>query len=490
MSTENMKKVITILLLGLMTWSITALYADDINFPEIGDSAGALISPQQEFQIGQAFFWQMQQATDLIEDPEVNSYIQSLGYRLVSHSDAPYLRFTFFMIPDSSVNAFAAPGGFIGLHTGLILTTETEDELSSVVAHEIAHITQRHLLRSYEKASQRSFPMMMAMIGAALLGAVDGQAGLAAMAAVQAGGTQIQIDVTRANEKEADNIGMQTLVRSGFDAEAMPDFFERLQYASRFYTGSAVPEFLRTHPVTTSRIAEARGRVSAYPVRRQLSDPLQFYLMRERVRVLTTADMKELVRFYAGELTTGNSENEIATRYGYSLALTESGEYYKAREILQSLIDHDDDRLTYQLALANLEIEVGNLSTALQIYQEEQKLYPDDQALTLEQVKALLLAHLPEQAEQLLLRQLDLGTSPQQLYKLLAQATRDMGKRSQSHVWLAEYYYSAGHLGFAVDQLRLATEFAKGDEYQLAKINSKLRNVEITLAQIRELEQQ
>jgi len=477
-----MKKIIAILLMAVM-WPMAANHAADIDLPEIGDSAGALISPQQEFQIGQAFFWQIQHTSDLIEDPEINNYIQSLGYRLVNHSDAPALNFTFFVVRDSSVNAFAAPGGFIGIHTGLILTSDSEDELASVMAHEIAHITQRHLLRSYERSSQLNFPMMMAMIGAALLGAVDGQAGLAAMAAVQAGGTQMQIDFTRANEKEADNIGMQTLVRSGFEPEAMPSFFEKLQNASRLYTGNAVPEFLRTHPVTTSRIAEARGRAMAYPRQEQLSDPLQFYLMREKVRVITTENKKELTRFYAGKLTSGNSDSEIATRYGYSLALAETKSYTKARKILKTLIDQDHDRLTYQLALAKLEIAVGNLATALKIYQEEQKLYPDDQALTLEQVKALLLARLPNEAEKLLLKQLALGAPPQQLYELLAQATKAMGKQSESHVWLAEYYYSAGHLGFAAEHLRIAAEFAKGDEYQLAKISAKLRNVEIMLAQ-------
>lgn len=481
-----MRKIIVIALLGVLGWPLGVIQAADIELPEIGDSAGALISPQQEYQIGQAFFWRLQQSIDLIDDPELNSYLQTIGYRLVANSDAPSLPFTFFMVPDTSVNAFAAPGGFIGINSGLLLTSQTEDEMASVLAHEIAHITQRHLLRSFEKSKQMNLPMTVAMIAAALLGAADPQIGSAAVMAVQAGGVQAQLNFTRHNEREADNLGMLALVRSGFDAQAMPTFFERLQQSSRFYTGQAVPEFLRTHPVTTSRIADARGRAVRYPLKRQLGDTLQFYLMREKLRVMMTTDLKQLKKFYENSLETGSNLNDAATHYGYSLALLESGNFTQARKVLQPLIDQDGDRLSYQLALADIEIAVGRLSAALNIYQENQKLYPDDQALTLNQVSALLQANLPEKAAKLLLKQLDLGVPSRQLYKLLAQAKGDMGEKSQAHSWLAEYYYISGRLNQAADQLRLAADFAKGDEYQLAKISSRLRDIELTLAQMEE----
>ncbi len=481
-----MRKIIVILLLGLIAWPLAALNAAEINLPEIGDSAGALISPQQEYQIGQGFFWRIQQSVDLVDDPELTSYIQSLGYRLVSNSDAPHLPFTFFLVPDPSINAFAAPGGFIGMNSGLILTSQTEDEVASVLAHEIAHITQRHLLRSFEKSKQLNLATTIGLIAAVLLGAADPGAGSAALLAVQAGGVQAQLNFTRSHENEADSLGMLTLVRSGFDAQAMPAFFERLQKNSRFYSTNSVPEFLRTHPVTTSRIANARGRAVQYPLQRLLGDSLQFYLMREKLRVMTTTNLAELTNYYENALHVGNGLNEEATRYGYSLALSAGGNYTSARKQLQYLIDRDNDRLSYQIALADIEIAVGRLSTALQIYQLNQKLYPDDQALTLKQVAALLQANLPEQATTLLLKQLELGSPSAQLYKLLAQAKGRMGEKSQSHGWLAEYYYTAGRLEQAADQLRLAADFAKGDEYQLSKISSRLRELEITMAQLEE----
>jgi beta-barrel assembly-enhancing protease len=482
-----MKKTIAVVLLALISWPLNLIVADEIALPEFGDSAGALISPQQEYRIGQSFYWRIQQSTDLIEDPEINSYLQSLGYRLVAESSSPHLAFTFFMVPASSVNAFAAPGGFIGAHSGLVLASESEDELASVLAHEIAHVTQRHLLRGFEKQKNISTPMTAATIAAALLMAVDPKAGSAALMAVQAGGVQMQIDNTRQHEKEADNIGMQNLVRSGFDAHAMPSFFERLQRESRFYTGNAVPEFLRTHPVTTNRIAEARGRAASYPLQRQLSDPLQFYLMREKLRVMTVQNIDGLRQLYAETLKTGNSLNLTATRYGYSLALSKLGEYTKARAELQILIGEDNDRLSYQLALAEIEMAVGRLPAALAIYEDNQRLYPDDQALSLMQVKALIKAHLPEQAIKILHRQLELGHPSQVLYQQLAQAEGDLGNKSQSHSWLAEYYYSAGRITQATDQLRLAAKFAERDEYLLAKITARLREVELTLALMEEI---
>ena len=160
------------------------------------------------------------------------------------------------------------------------------------MAHEIAHVTQRHLIRSFEKSKQSSLPRTAALVGAILLAAVDAEAGVAAMTVLQASGAQARIDHTRIHEAEADNLGMLNLVKSGFDAHAMPTFFERLQQSSRFYTGNAVPEFLRSHPVTTSRIAEARGRAVTYPFKNQRKDNLQFYLMREKLRVMSTTNLR------------------------------------------------------------------------------------------------------------------------------------------------------------------------------------------------------
>ena len=406
MSRLAMRMRFVMMLVTLLVWPASYGYAAEIALPEIGDSAGALISPQQEYRIGQAFFWRLQQSVDLVEDPEINHYIKSLGQRLVTNSDEPALPFKFFMVPDPRVNAFAAPGGFIGVNAGLLLTSQEEDELASVLAHEIAHVTQRHLLRSLEKHQQGSIPRAAALLGAALLAAVDPQAGVAALTVVQASGVQSQIDHTRAHEAEADNLGMLNLVRAGFDAQAMPTFFERLQQSSRFYNSSSVPEFLRTHPVTTSRIAEARGRAVTYTRTGQRRDDLSFYLMREKLRVMTSTNLIGLKQHYISALAKGNNRNAIASRYGYALALTAMGDYSRARKEMRSLIEGDAERLTYQLALADIEQASGRLTKALNLYQANQRLYPNDYALSVKQAIALLQAHQPKRAARLLLTQL------------------------------------------------------------------------------------
>jgi predicted Zn-dependent protease len=481
-----MKKLIALMLSGFFAASVNVQSAD-IALPEIGDSAGAIISPEQEFRIGQSFFWRLQQSIDLLDDPEIENYLTLLGNRLVANSDAPERFYTFFMVPDTSINAFAAPGGFIGVNTGLLLASHTESELASVLAHEIGHITQRHILRSIEKQQQMSLPMTVAMIGAAILGVANPQLGTAAITAVQAGGVQLQIDFTRAHEKEADNAGMATLARSGFDTNAMASFFERLQAANRFQNGNGVPEFLRTHPVTISRIAEARSRALRYSITKQLGDDVSFYLMREKLKVMSVENLHELLVAYRHALSTGSNSSEIATRYGYSRALLANGEYTQAREVLAPLIESDPDRLSYQLLLAEIEIAVGNYRKALVIFEDFQRLYPDDYALSMIQAKALLMTNQPQQSYELLERQLEVGSNSRVVYKAMAQAKKAMGQNSAYHSWLAEFYFSSGQLRGAADQLRLAADYAKKqrDEYGLAKITARLRQVETAIEQMR-----
>ena len=459
----------------------------DIALPEMGDSAGALVSPVEEYQVGQSFYWTLQQSVTLVDDPEVNSYINSLGHRLVTNSDDPGRSFTFFVVPDNSVNAFAAPGGFIGIHTGLMLTSEAESELASVMAHEIAHVTQRHILRNFERSKRMSIPMTAAMIAAGLLGVADPSAGSAAIMAVQAGNVQMQLDYSRAHEAEADNLGMQTLVNAGFDPNAMPRFFERLQIAGRFYGGDQIPEFLRTHPITVSRIADARGRAANLEPRPQIRDTKKFYLMREKVRVMTSANLRELIKTYEDKLKENTTEDQSVTRYGYALALLKNSNYTQARDEINDLIDLDDNQLSYHLVLADIEIALGRMDAALAIYNDFQRVYPDDWALSIKQVQALLRANEPRKAITILQRQLDVGESSADLYRLLAKAYGDMGQKSKSHVWLAEHYHSSGQLMQAADQLRIAADYARGDEFELAKISSRLRQVETDIAMMEEI---
>ena len=207
----------------------------EIALPEIGDAAGGLLSAQLEQRIGVSFMRQVRQGMPVLDDALVNGYLQGVGQRLGRNSGDAQRGFDFFVVTDPTLNAFAGPGGNIGVHSGLILTTRTEDELASVLGHEIAHVTQRHLPRAFENQQRMTMPTIAAMLGAIILGAYGGgDAGVAAITAVQAGAVQNQIDFTRQNESEADRIGIQTLSAAGFDPKAMADFFERMHQATRF----------------------------------------------------------------------------------------------------------------------------------------------------------------------------------------------------------------------------------------------------------------
>ena len=218
-------KVLLSTLFVLILGSTQLLAVSTLDLPDIGDSTGAILSPEYERRLGQAFLNHVRRHTPILDDAEIETYIQSIGYRLVSNSDNNVQQFTFFVINDALINAFAAPGGIVGINAGVILNSDTESELAGVMAHEVAHVTQKHMARGAEAQSKMSLPMMAAMLGAILVATQNPEAGQAAIAAVQGGAAQAQINFTRANEKEADRIGMQLLTRSGFNPRGMPGFF-------------------------------------------------------------------------------------------------------------------------------------------------------------------------------------------------------------------------------------------------------------------------
>ena len=265
---------------------------------------------------------ELRASVDLIEDPEVEAYIQSLGYRLASRSGQRNLKFTFFVVNHPAINAFAAPGGFVGVNAGLVTTTQSESELAAVLAHEIAHVTQRHVARTFELADRASLSVLAGLVAAIVIGTQNPTAGVATAAAVQGGATQLLIDFTRANEKEADRVGIKILADAGLDPRAVPTFFQRLQEASKYY--SRPPEFLSTHPVTTNRIAEATQRAEDYPYR-QYEDSLAYHLVRSKLQVLSAESPQEAVKDFRSRLDSGKYLHLLGASYGYALALTMSG---------------------------------------------------------------------------------------------------------------------------------------------------------------------
>jgi beta-barrel assembly-enhancing protease len=450
--------------------------AQEINkiiLPDMGDSSGSLISPAQERELGNAFYRSLQGQLNINYDTEIQEYIQSIGQRLAANSDAPAIPFYFFVVLDNAINAFAGPGGYIGINSGLILNTESESELASVMAHEIAHVTQRHLYRAFESASQLSLPTAAATLAAILLGTQVPGLGQAALMAIQAGSIQQQINFTRSNEQEADRVGMQTLVQANYDPRSMPVFFQRLQQSSRYY-GRGIPEFLRTHPVTVSRISDTRGRAEKYPYK-QYPDSQAYRLTKAKLRVLTTKNDNDLLNYFKSMENQGTPQQRAAAHYGIGLSLFKKQHFKKAQKIFTQLYQEFPHQYHYLTGLARIAFETRDYSQALALFKKARQRFPSNRAIELEYISILLKTGHAEQARSLL--QAMVQKQKQQnpiIYRLLAQAYAEQGQQAEAHRYMAEYYYAAGNTEQAITQAKLARESKKVNFYLGAILDERL----------------
>jgi len=450
--------------------------ADPIELPDLGDASAAVISPAQERKLGEEFMRQARRSLAFVNDPEIAAYLDELGGRLVAHSDDPDTDFRFFAVQDSTVNAFAVPGGFIGVHTGLLLAAQSEAELASVLAHEIAHVTQRHIPRMLAE-QQRTLPAMAALLAAVLLAGRGAEGAVALTAATMA---QQGINFTRAAEEEADRIGIRLLAEAGFDPRAMPAFFERMQRINR-HNETNLPEFLRTHPVTTSRIADSRARAERYPYK-QVPDTLAFRLVQAKLRAAAPADPAEIARGFAHNLAQGRSAHAQAERYGYALALLRAREYAAARTQAQALVREAPDNMFYRTLQAEIELAAGRRDAGLALYARAYAREPGYYPLAVNYARALLAAQRARQAEPILRDALKRRPDDPVLYQLLSQASGALGNHAEAHRAMAEHYYLNGNAGAAIEQLELARRRAGDNYYLQASIDARLQAIRQELA--------
>ncbi len=453
---------------------------DEINvsdLPDFGDSAGAYISPEQERQLGKNFMREMRMHAPLVTDEEVEDYIQQVGLEVGKHSGY-YGDFHFFVLDSDVINAFAVPGGYVGVHSGLILDTQSESELASVLAHEISHLTQRHGARMIEAASNMSIPTLAAYLGAIVVMAIDPQAGMGALAAIGAAQQQYQLNFTRANEKEADRIGIELLHTAGFDTKAMAAFFERLQTATRYTDPKEIPEYIRSHPVTSNRIAEARERAEKMPSNTVREDSYEYQLVWQKLKVLSAPDPAQAKQDYEKMLREGSYKNETAARYGYVLALTEAGDFERARIELDKLRNAQPNITAFKLAAARLEQRAGRLGEALKLYDNARRKDPDSRAATYGYVTLLNNTGRAAESRQVLRDFAGGEEHDPRYYKLLAEAEERTGDNVNSHYDLAEYYRSVGELELATEQLKLAQTQADISHYQRMRIDARLAEIE------------
>lgn len=442
------------------------------NLPSLGRSNTAL-SELDEKRLGRDFILKARRSMTFIDDPELTQYITDLGNRIAGAGDEPGSDFHFYLIRNNALNAFAVPGGHIAMNTGLIMATQTESELASVMAHEVAHVTQHHLARMLEGQKHQGLKMLGALAAAILLG---GQAGQAAVVAANASAIENQLEYNRSFEKEADAIGIQTLARAGYDPGGMPAFFERLQRWSRVYESGA-PEFLRTHPLTTDRIADSKVRADSYASAGNL-DQSDFYHVRAKIRAVFSDNAGTTAERFASNLEAEDYENQDAERYGYALALSEAGRHDRALEVIEELVKQNPESVRHQTAHANILMEAGRYDPALAVFERAHEQWPEHRALGLYYSSALIqIKHFAE-AKSILKKLLLKDKDDPRVYSLLARAEGEMGNSLVAHQNLAEYYYLRANLSEALRQLKLAEKYAGDSDYAKASIEARIEDIE------------
>jgi beta-barrel assembly-enhancing protease len=448
------------------------------SLPDLGDVSQAVFSPAIERRLGESIMEQVRADRSYLDDPVSVDYLNVLGNRLVAASPDSRQSFEFFLLDDSQVNAFALPGGFIGVHTGLMFTAQTESELAGVLAHEVAHVTQRHIARMIASEEKSQLTALAALAIGILAARSNSQVGQAVIAGSQAAAIQSQLNFSRDNEREADRVGVGILEKSGLDVRAMPVFMERLQRASRVYETNA-PAYLRTHPVTTERIADLQNRteVIAY---RQIPDNQEFQIVRARLRAIT-GDPRQVVAFFEDGLKERRFINEAASRYGFALALLRAKDITRASRELSTVEQAVPGLAAVAVLRGQLLTASGDVTAALAHYVAALKEHPRYRALVYDYAELLVANRQPETALRTLDAELQYAPEDGKLYALQAQSYAAQGKRLLQHKAQAEAYVRRGQIGAAVEQLQIASRAGDGDFYQLSSVEARLRELRAQL---------
>lgn len=460
-----------------------AVLADGL--PDLGEASRADLSPQMERRIGETIMRDIRlREPAYIDDVEVAAYLNVLGARLSAATPEAGQSFEFFALRDATLNAFALPGGYIGVHSGLILAAQTESELAGVLSHEIAHVTQKHLARLMGKQNQAQVAQWLAMAVAILAARSNSNVSQAAMATGAAAGVQTMLNYTREFEREADRIGIQTLERAGFDVRGMASFFERMQKFGRLYENNA-PGYLRTHPLTVERISDMENRILQAHYR-QVADSLEFQLVRAKLRA-NQGDPRDAIADFESQLRERKYHSETAARYGLAVAQMRARDYAAVEREVAELRRLKASSPMIDTLATDVKKAEGDLGGALKLYQEARVRHPRNKALLYGQVDALLAAGRRQEALRTATEELQLTPSDAALHGLQAKSYAALGKRLQQHRAQAELYVLQGQLVAAIQQLELAQKAGDGDFFEHSQVDARLR--ELRARQLEEMKQ-
>ncbi len=441
-----------------------------IDLPQLGNPADVALSPANEAKIGKEIAGQLYNFNYILEDAEIAEYLTSIGWKLAANGgENTPPSFQFFLIADPRINAFALPGAYVGINAGLLLAASNESELAGVMGHEEAHVTQRHAARGENDNKVSTIATWLAVLAAIIAGSANPNVIIGAISLGQGINYNRQVSYTRGNELEADRLGIRTLAAAGYDPNGMASFFARLEQQTRLY-GNHLPEILLTHPVNTTRIAEAQERAAQYP-KRDYKDSADFAFMRARVRVLLSDTLSEVAGFFIGEINAGNDTPE--NRYGLALALSRSGQATQAQATLAPLLEANPKQATLNLLQAEILIAQNKTSEGLAAYSRTLAIYPRFAPAILEYADALINAGRPDEARQVLLsHEQALGTRVD-TYRLLSAAARASGNTAEAQYQQGIYLYQRGDIRSALQQINAGLSVASISSQDRARLSAK-----------------
>ncbi|RTE65672.1 M48 family peptidase [Amphritea opalescens] len=465
------------LLAGILSLSaVSPIQANEL--PLIANSS-ATISLEQEYQLGRTWARMLRGSAAEYGDPLLVNYIDGLLWKIAANSQLQDHRLALIVLDTAALNAFAVPGGVVGINAGLLLSAQDEQEFASVIAHELAHLSQRHYAQQLEE-SRRNTPLLLAgILASILIASADSQAGMAGITSSMAAGQQASINFTRRNEQEADRIGMLNMANSGFDPYAMPRMFSRLQRSSRFL-GQNPPEFLLTHPVTESRIADAENRASQLPKPTYKKQGYDYQLLKKRVEVYYTKDINQLIKGY--QLSAADDQ---LSNYGLALALIKKGDYSQAKTALKSLPSNLQQHLYIRLTYAELALAAGETQDALRQMEQLDKLYPDSYPVRQRYAKALSANRQYKKAARILSELSQRFPDNSFIWYELAETQGLAGNTLGVHEARVEYFLLIGATDKALQQIKFALREKGLSSSDIARLEERQREAEQVREQIK-----
>ena len=450
----------------------------DSSLPDLGDVSQTVLTPLDEQYIGDQIMREVASSDEVLQDIEVIDYLNALGNKLAAASPDKQQKFNFFVVQDNSINAFAMPGGVIGVHTGLMLATNSESELASVLGHEIGHVTQRHMARMLAKQKTDTFKNIAGIALALLVARANPELASGALATASAAGVQRQLDYTREHEREADRVGLSILDGAGFDARAMPAFFTTLQRGTRFTEGAA-PSFLRTHPLNAERIADVSNRVEAMPYK-QVTDSLEFNLVKAKLRASSGLAQSAIDQF-EDNIKERRFASETAEHYGLALAMLRKNDLAGAQNQVKWLKTnahkYNQQNAFIENLIARLAVARNNPQAAATQYNNALALFPTHRSLIYGYAEHFLAINQPDKAIKLVHDKQNLYPNDAYFYAILAKSYTAKNKNLLRFQAQGESYYRQYNLKRAIEQMEFATKAKDGNFYEQSIVETRLKEL-------------